>query len=716
MAVTSGTVYSSTYKDSGERGLCVKWSRTSTSISGNYSNIKWSLEGYAGTDTRWYISRKFKVIINGSQVYYNSDSMKLYKGTVVASGTAKIPHGSNGQKTFSIYVEGAIYTASVNVEGTKSFELPLIPREAEITSAPNFDDEDNPKITYENLAGNSISSLQACISWTGGDDITYRNISKTGTSYTFNFTTAERKKLRQALTGNSREVKFYVRSVIGGKTYYSTLTKTLTLINGTPTFNDFEVYDDDPTTTALYNDPHIFLQGVSDIKLKITTGNKMVAKKEATAKSYNASLEGTNISIPYSNSEIIKHIIYNPNYNGNKTFTVRAYDSRNNTKAVYKTITILPYKNIVINASATRLNNFENETTLKIGGSFSSVVVGGTEKNDIGYVKYRYKEDGGSFNSYTTLTVNKSGTNYSCDNIILDLDNSKKYIFEVVAKDKIYERTTTIPVDIGEPIFFINADGGVDIEGDLNINGTIKTAKNQNIAQSKSGINLNNSDIIGINGVVFADECNSNYEGILFPKEGTIISSDKNDYHNLRGYRGKLYFDNKIVPFYDIGDIKITSTNTNPSGKYGGTWVLVGKEFIKTWKVINIDNDVCNGKIEILRTGTTCTLYGDNLTTKIDIGDTTAIWYTFNLKNDIGVSRLTKKTYMICGTELDDGGINMVMHETNGELYSNHIVNTSPDGVYINAGAILELSWAIPCEWLYMEDEACDKFFWKKTG
>ena len=97
----------------------------------------------------------------------------------------------------------------------------------------------NPTITYSNPAGNSASSLQACISLTGANaDVGYRDISKTGTSYTFNLTTAERNVLRNACTtSNSRKVTFFVRTVIGGNTFYSTIERTLTIVNANPSFS-----------------------------------------------------------------------------------------------------------------------------------------------------------------------------------------------------------------------------------------------------------------------------------------------------------------------------------------------------------------------------------------------------------------------------------------------------------------------------------------------
>lgn len=61
----------------------------------------------------------------------------------------------------------------------------------------------------------------------------------------------------------------------------------------------------------------------------------------------------------------------------------------------------------------------------------------------------------------------------------------------------------------------------------------------------KYGISLNNSDIIGANAIVFADECDGT-EGLLFPKKGITsgpsVARSPSDFYILRGYRGELYF------------------------------------------------------------------------------------------------------------------------------------------------------------------------------
>lgn len=135
--------------------------------------------------------------------------------------------GSSGTIAASYNYDGGWCAAST------STTLAKIARGATISSAPDFTNLDNPKITYSNPAGSAVASLQACIANPAGNVIyvPYRNINKTGTlSYTFSLTDAERETLLKAVTtAGSMKVKFYIKTVISNTTFYSTIEKTFTV-------------------------------------------------------------------------------------------------------------------------------------------------------------------------------------------------------------------------------------------------------------------------------------------------------------------------------------------------------------------------------------------------------------------------------------------------------------------------------------------------------
>ena len=102
---------------------------------------------------------------------------------------------------------------------------------ATMSAATNFDLGGTHSITYSNPMGSSIGALDACLSFTGElDDIGYREVSKTGTSYTYTFTDAELDKLYKKYgTGNTITVTSYLRTTHNSKSYHSTKDITITL-------------------------------------------------------------------------------------------------------------------------------------------------------------------------------------------------------------------------------------------------------------------------------------------------------------------------------------------------------------------------------------------------------------------------------------------------------------------------------------------------------
>ena len=274
-------------------------------------------------------------------------------------------------------------TCTVTTE-SKGTALTAIPRQATLTEAPDFNDEGNPVIKYSNPAGNAVGALDACISWTGADDIAYRSISKTGTSYTFSFTDAERKKLREACsTKDSMTVKFYVRTTLGGTSYYSTITKTFSIINATPTVS--AAYEETSTIAKNIigsNAASYVIKGISQPKITLTTS----VKKEAT-------LSSTKISDGTTSSSASSYTFTNPN---SGSFTYEMTDSRgkkangtltktyisyfkpaiSNSKFTFKSITD---NSIVLNATATYFNGSlgfktSNPLTITILNSAGTVV------------------------------------------------------------------------------------------------------------------------------------------------------------------------------------------------------------------------------------------------------------------------------------------------------------------------------------------------------
>ena len=138
---------------------------TNVDTNNNLSTISYEFKLRAtNTSWRWsgYGSKiSYTITINGTQI---TGTIPSFNGNPVTlkSGTMDIPHDSNGKKTlqfdFSVSDTTSVNYTCGNASANGSLVLTDILQKATITSAPNFTDEDNPKIVYQNTAGTTATS------------------------------------------------------------------------------------------------------------------------------------------------------------------------------------------------------------------------------------------------------------------------------------------------------------------------------------------------------------------------------------------------------------------------------------------------------------------------------------------------------------------------------------------------------------------------------
>ena len=361
-------------------------------------------------------------------------------------------HDSSGN--FSSYIGASLSTTFVSGSTGGVITLPSIPRQANVTSATDFTDEQNPTITFNNPGGFRINARLEF----AGTNIKRDNIPNTG-SYTFNLTDEERNLLRSKCTSNSMGVREVIGTCVSGTTesFWSWQDKIMTIVNANPEFTDFSFKDVNDEVVAITGDDQVLVKGLSNLELLISSSNKMVAKKQATEKNYIATIDNININTDYSEDNLTINL-GTINASGTHRLNVRAYDSRNNSTLAYKDINIYDYSKPVINASVTRLNNFENQTTLKVEGTYSKLTINNADKNIVKTLQYRYREANGTWSSWKTLTSTIENGKFACNDVILSLDNTKSFDFEIQAIDNLETTILSLTLDIGQAIFFISSN------------------------------------------------------------------------------------------------------------------------------------------------------------------------------------------------------------------------------------------------------------------
>ena len=369
----SGTVNTNAYSG---RYASFTWSiKGEQSIANNQTTISWSYKGAGGPTNTYYMAAPFNVVIDGTTVYASSTRIQLFNGTTIASGEFTLNHDAQGNKTFDVYVDAAIYVKSINCSGSGSFTLPTIPRQANITNAPNFNDEQNPTITYSNPAGNNVTTLRTYIQNSAGTVtyVGYKDLSKTGTSYTFNLTDAERNTLRSAAANsNTLTVKFVIETVIGGNTFYSSQNVTFSVVDANPTIGTIAYQDTNATTTGITQNNQIIIQNNSTLQFNLSNLN---ALKSATLDKVIFTVNNVAVIENLSGTSVASKNVNFGTVNSAQTInaSITIYDSRGNTTTYTKEITIESWSLPTAIITCQRQNNYYTETDINVNADYSSL-------------------------------------------------------------------------------------------------------------------------------------------------------------------------------------------------------------------------------------------------------------------------------------------------------------------------------------------------------
>ena len=428
---------------------------TSTNYSGNYSTITCGM----------YVN----VSGNGSVGPWNTGGGSTLAGStfngqipslvapathwLVSGVTKTVYHNLDGTGSAGIdwkWTANSSWAGIYTPSGTAWIGLPTIPRGASISSAPNFNDEENPTIKYSNPAGNNATKLEACISLTSSqDDIKYRSIPKTGSSYTFELTDAEREVLRNATTtANSRSVYFYVRSTVNGTQYHSNIKKTLTIVNANPTLSP-TVLDVDSAAKAITGDNTKLIKYFSDA---LCQANPIV-KKGATISTISIKHGGITRN---SNSTTFTDV-----ENGKFEFSIT--DSRGNTASQTINATMFDYVKLTANIAAKV--RVDGTASINLTGNYYSTFGG---KANVIKLEYRWKEQDGTYSNWIEATsASRAANTYNTTITLSGLDYRKAYVFQSRATDLAMTATSAETIGRALPVF----DWG---ENDFNFNVPVR--------------------------------------------------------------------------------------------------------------------------------------------------------------------------------------------------------------------------------------------------
>lgn len=331
----------------------------------------------------------------------------------------------------------------------------------------------------------------------------------------------------------------------------------LPVINGTPTYTDLSA-----EATNVTGSNQVALQSKSNIRVTIPA-NFATGQGYATIKTVQASLGGATKTANYDASGF-NIDIGAPNEGTASTLVVTILDSRGFSTSWTKTVQVYPYTNPDVVYTIARRNNFEVDTELTVSSSWAPVTIGGVNKNAVTAVTYATKRAGtDTWGSETPVTFSTDGTKVIVPTTVVQIPNESSWNFRLTIKDKFGSFSREAKIPAGKPIMFIDAVresvgfGNLTGTGESrNLNGVIEIEPERYHSTGKTGIQMNNSDISGLNGIFFSNDVMDNDgEGLHFIKSGRDInSSNKKDYDYMYMRDGGFYVNHDGTPIFKVTD------------------------------------------------------------------------------------------------------------------------------------------------------------------
>ena len=541
---------------------------------------------------------------------------------------------------------------------------------------------------------------------------------------------------------NAKSGKYQVKVVYGSSTKTRNNGNTYNIKESEcyPVFTNFTYKDGNTAVTSVTGSNQILVKGLSKLTVDISSTNKMKAKNSATPKSYTASIDKLNVSVNYSENDISKEIgVINTAYTSTR-LNVTAYDSRTLSKTAYKDVVVYDYAKPVINASVKRLNNFEAQTTLNVSGEYSKLTINGADKNTLKSVQYRYREDNGTWGSWANFTTTLTNGKFTCNDVVLTLDNTKAFEFEIVAVDNFGDLTKTTKsakVDIGQAIFFISSNkrtaylNGEEIATKSDVRQTkyyTQLAENTDLNKiletgTYRSIQASHTDTMSnvpagldggftlyvLNWTATPTNTQHRRQELIYGRM-TYVRRTIDGGATWSEWNATAYLED----LYPVGAI-YCNKGGNPQNALGGRWAYFDKGFYQSatndttafTPATNVTCDACYisrsfGTVRIRLTLTINTTMND---TGMELGN-------FNW-NKVGITALPmgygeQMTY----SDGANGGIVWNVAYDSGKITQLDVFDTTT--IESGKSFALDMTFTVPMN--NMIDSFCDKFFWKRIS
>lgn len=500
MGVTSGNFLTS---DSGQGDanyygrMIFEWWETGSGISGSvgYHNISYHLKTYGGNSSHYQYFFRGSMNVDGAGYSWGTTQAWGGGATVFGDYSNTLYTDGAGNRTFGASAQGGIFVNTINTSGSGGWTLNTINLWGGIDSisvpSPLTDESSSVTVGWHHYTG--TPHLWFRLDQINNTDSTYHIVSP-GNPYTWSgFQSWVQSTM---VNTNSTALYIYYGDDIDNNGsvdhWVGPYTYTLTIANDTgqanPTFTTFTYLDTNSTTSTITGNNQVLIQGKSTLQTTITTGNKATANKQATMVNYTHTIGSYSGAAAWSSgSSVIQNIGTVSDVSGTQNLSIRASDTRTNSKTVTKSVTILPFSSpaFVPALKVGYTNNYDNSSGLTIiaNGSnianISPLTLSGTDKNAVNTttgVNFDISKNdnthytGTPVNVTITQTTGTGAINTTLSTLAtailtkmngLSADNTVRWYVKFTITDKLETQTFETYIDIGRSIFRIGYDKNV---------------------------------------------------------------------------------------------------------------------------------------------------------------------------------------------------------------------------------------------------------------
>nr|DAP07849.1 MAG TPA: protein of unknown function DUF859 [Caudoviricetes sp.] len=440
--------------------------QNSQNIANNKSNITVRVQVTTTGESYNGYSKPGTCTINGTP-YDFSHNIPYQATTTIFEKTLDVAHDSNGKKT--VYASFSFQTgiSAGTITGSTSKKLTTIPRTSEVSlSKKNFNIGETITI-YTNRKSASFTHT-AVIKFNGQ---TVRTQTGIDASYSWNTNELFAKIPNQNQANGTVELTTY-----SGGTRIGTSAVNFTgyVVNSDPVFNNFDCEDTNTVTKTLTGNNQKYIRKYSNLKVTITSANKMTTKNSATPKYYNIVVGNKIEKLDYSTSEISKTI----NNMDDNTVTVFAVDSRGNQKDKTKALDIVEYSETVLQSVKIERKEGVGETVLiSLSGKYANINFG-AKTNTVKSIQFRKKSKTDTeFGSWVEIkqlvTIDTENGTFSCASKEITGQTftlGTEYDIEVQVKDELSSDTEPVSLNSGKVLLSALKNKGISVGGIYNEN------------------------------------------------------------------------------------------------------------------------------------------------------------------------------------------------------------------------------------------------------